>query len=152
VPPPTAREERQNLLAHHVRLVARKVVNGLFVAGQGGLGKSHTISRTLAEEGVCPVLINSHITPLSLYAALFHNRADAVIWLDDADSIYTSMPVLGLLRSAVGPGRACRHLQQHAARRPAQLVPVQLPDHLLREHHPQAERGVPRGSESGGRV
>ena len=49
---PTALEEKQGLLAHHVRLVARKITNGLFVAGPGGLGKSRTISVTLADEGV----------------------------------------------------------------------------------------------------
>ena len=67
----TALEERQNLLAHHVRLVARKLSNSLFVYGsQGGLGKSRTVLRTLADEGVSPVLVNSHITPLALYATL----------------------------------------------------------------------------------
>jgi hypothetical protein len=98
---PTALEEKQRLLAHMVRLVARKVSNGLFVAGHGGLGKSLTISRTLAEEGVCPVLINSHITPLSLYSTMFHHRIDEVLWLDDCDSIYSNMAILGLLRSAL---------------------------------------------------
>ena len=71
----TALEERQNLLAHHVRLVARGMSVGLFVYGsQGGLGKSRTVLRTLADEGVSPVLVNSHITPLALYATLYHNR------------------------------------------------------------------------------
>lgn len=47
----TALEERQNLLAHHVRLVARGMSVGLFVFGsQGGLGKSRTVLRTLADE------------------------------------------------------------------------------------------------------
>ncbi|MBA4068090.1 MAG: hypothetical protein C0501_31185 [Isosphaera sp.] len=99
--PPTALEEKQRLLGHMVRLVARGVSNGLFVAGQGGLGKSLTISRTLAAEGVLPVLINSHITPLSLYATLFHNRQGQMIWLDDCDSVYQNLAVLGLLRSAL---------------------------------------------------
>ena len=98
---PTALEEKQLLLAHHVKLVARKISNGLFVAGPGGLGKSRTISVTLAEEGINPVLVNSHITPLSLYMTLYHNRVDACIWLDDCDSIYQNMAVLGLLRSAL---------------------------------------------------
>jgi hypothetical protein len=49
----TALEERQQLLAHHVKLLARGMSVGLFVFGsQGGLGKSRTILRTLAEEGV----------------------------------------------------------------------------------------------------
>jgi hypothetical protein len=99
---PTALEERQRLLAHHVRLVARGLSTGLFVYGsQGGLGKSRTVLRTLAEEGISPVLINSHVTPLALYAALYHNRRGGVIFLDDVDSIFGSMAHLGLLRSAL---------------------------------------------------
>jgi len=98
----TALEERQNLLAHHVRLVARGMSVGLFVYGsQGGLGKSRTVLRTLADEGVSPVLVNSHITPLALYASLYHNRSERVIFFDDVDCIYGSMSHLGLLRSAL---------------------------------------------------
>ena len=98
----TALEERQNLLAHHVRLVTRGMSVGLFVYGsQGGLGKSRTVLRTLADEGVSPVLVNSHITPLALYASLYHNRSERVIFFDDVDSIFGSMSHLGLLRSAL---------------------------------------------------
>src|SRR4051794_5256657 len=98
----TALEERQQLLAHHVRLLARGMSFGLFVFGsQGGLGKSRTVLRTLAEEGVSPILVNSHITPLALYTTLYQNRQDRVIFLDDCDAIYTSLVHLGLLRSAL---------------------------------------------------
>lgn len=99
--PLTALEERQATLAHMVRMVARGTSNGLFAFGPGGLGKSRIISQTLAEEGVSPVLLNSHTTPLGLYAALFNHRDHAVLWLDDSDAMFTSMPVLGLLRSAL---------------------------------------------------
>ena len=100
--PATALEERQQLLAHHVRLVARKMNHALFVFGaQGGLGKSRTILQTLDEEGVEPILINSHITPLALYTTLFRFRGEEVIFFDDVDSLYSSMPHLGLLRSAL---------------------------------------------------
>lgn len=100
--PKTPLEERQELLAHHVRLVARKMSHALFVFGaQGGLGKSRTILRTLDEEGIQPVLINSHVTPLSLYSTLFRHRGEDVLFFDDCDSMYSSMPHLGLLRSAL---------------------------------------------------
>lgn len=100
--PLTILEERQQLLAHHVRLVARKVSHALFVFGsQGGLGKSRTILRTLEEDGIDPILINSHVTPLSLFSILFQYRDDAVIFFDDVDSMFASMPHLGLLRSAL---------------------------------------------------
>jgi hypothetical protein len=98
----TALEERQRLLAHHVKLLARGMSVGLFVYGsQGGLGKSRTILRTLAEEGISPVLVNSHITPLALYSTLYFNRSNRVIFLDDCDAVYSSIAHLGLLRSAL---------------------------------------------------
>lgn len=98
----TALEERQQLLVHHVRLVARKVSHALFVFGsQGGLGKTRTILRTLDEEGIDPILINSHITPLNLFSTLFRHREDEVIFFDDVDSMFGSMAHLGLLRSAL---------------------------------------------------
>jgi hypothetical protein len=98
----TALEERQSLLAHHVRLLARGMSVGLFVYGsQGGLGKSRTILRTLADEGVSPILINSHVTPLALYTTLYHNRQGRIVFLDDCDAVYSSMAHLGLLRSAL---------------------------------------------------
>jgi hypothetical protein len=97
----TALEEKQALLAHHVRMVARKLTNGLFVAGSGGVGKSKVIGETLASEGVLPVLINSHITPLSLYQTLYEHRQGKILWLDDCDSIYPNVAILGLLRSAL---------------------------------------------------
>jgi len=98
----TALEERQQLLAHHVKLLARGMSVGLFVYGShGGLGKSRTVLRTLAEEGVSPVLVNSHITPLALYSTLYFNRSGAVVFFDDVDAVYSSMAHLGLLRSAL---------------------------------------------------
>lgn len=98
----SALEQRQQLLAHHVRMVARKLSAALFVFGSvGGLGKSRTILRTLDEEGVVPVLVNSHVTPLALYSVFFQHKDEAVIFFDDTDAIFGSMPHLGLLRSAL---------------------------------------------------
>ena len=98
----SALEQRQQLLSHHVRMVARKLSHALFVFGaQGGLGKSRTVLKTLESESVEPILINSHITPLALYATLYQYKEDQVIFLDDVDSIFGSMAHLGLLRSAL---------------------------------------------------
>jgi hypothetical protein len=98
----TPLQKRQELLAHHVRLVAKKMSHALFVFGaQGGLGKSRTILKTLEAEGIEPVLINSHITPLALYSTLYKHREEEVLFFDDVDSMFNSMPHLGLLRSAL---------------------------------------------------
>jgi hypothetical protein len=98
----SALEERQQLLAHHVRMVARKLSHALFVFGsQGGLGKTRTVLKVLDEEGIEPVLVNSHVTPLSLFGLMYQFRDEQVIFFDDVDSMFASMAHLGLLRSAL---------------------------------------------------
>jgi hypothetical protein len=100
--PLTALEERQRLLSHHVRMISRKLSHALFVFGaQGGLGKSRTILKTLGEEDIEPVIVNSHCTPLSLYSTLYLFKDETVIFFDDVDSMFSSMAHLGLLRSAL---------------------------------------------------
>ena len=97
-----ALEKKQMLLAHHVRLVARRLSHALFIYGDvGGLGKTRTVLRTLEEENVQPVLINSHVTPLSLFGIFFDHREDDVLIFDDCDGMYRSLAHLGLLRSAL---------------------------------------------------
>jgi hypothetical protein len=99
--PSTALEERQQLLAHHVRLVARRMTNGLFCFGKrGGLGKTRVILKTLTRCGTRPVILTGHVTPLALYTALYQNQ-DSIIFLDDCDSLYRNLPALGILRSAL---------------------------------------------------
>jgi hypothetical protein len=98
----SALEQRQRTLSHMVRMVSRKISHALFVFGsQGGLGKSRTVFRTLDEEGIVPILINSHVTPLSLYSTLFQFRDEHILFFDDVDSMFSSMAHLGLLRSAL---------------------------------------------------
>lgn len=98
----TTLEQKQALLAHHVRLVGRGMSHALLVySGQGGIGKTRTILRTLESEGVTQILVNSHITPLALFSTLYWHRTDKVLFFDDVDSIFASMPHLGLLRSAL---------------------------------------------------
>jgi hypothetical protein len=46
----TAVEQRQELLSHHVRLLARGLSVGLFLYGLDGLGKSRIVLRTPAGE------------------------------------------------------------------------------------------------------
>jgi len=105
--PRTPLEERQRLLAHHVRLVTRRMSNGLCVYGsKGGLGKTKIILQTLLEELVRPLILNGHVTPLALYQNLFHSR-DCLVFIDDADALYRNLPALGILRSALwGQGKS----------------------------------------------
>jgi hypothetical protein len=101
---PTSLEERQRLLAHHVRLVARGMANGLCVYGsRGGLGKTKVVLETLKEEGVAPVTLTGHCTPLAMYLALYEHP-ESVVFLDDCDAMFRNLPALGILRSALWEG------------------------------------------------
>lgn len=100
-PPSTALEKRQQLLAHHVRLVARGMSNGLCIYGsRGGLGKTKVVLETLKKERIRPVVLNGHITALSLFCNL-RDQSDAVVFLDDCDALFRNLPALGILRSAL---------------------------------------------------
>ncbi len=100
----TALEERQQLLAHHVRLVARGMANGLCVYGsRGGLGKTRVVLATLKEEGIEPVTLTGHCTPLAMYTALYEHPK-SVVFLDDCDAMFRILPALGILRSALWEG------------------------------------------------
>ena len=102
--PPTALERRRRLLAHHVRLVARGMSNGLAVYGsRGGLGKTRVILRTLEAEGVEPVILTGHCTPLAMYMA-FYEHPQSVVFLDDCDAMFRNLLSLGILRSAAVGG------------------------------------------------
>ena len=101
---PTALEERQRLLGHHVRLVARGMANGLCVYGsRGGLGKTRVVLTTLKDEGVEPVILTGHCTPLAMYMSLYEHP-QSVVFLDDCDAMFRNLPALGILRSALWEG------------------------------------------------
>src|SRR5271157_1585568 len=88
---PTALEERQRLLAHHVRLVARGMANGLCIYGsRGGLGKTKVVLETLKQETVEPVILTGHCTPLAMYMSLYQHP-DSVVFLDDCDAMFRNL-------------------------------------------------------------
>lgn len=99
--PKTRLEEKQETLANMVRMIAQKQYHSLFCISSAA-GKSRTITNVLEEEGQDMILYNSHCTTLQLYRVLFENRENenAVLFFDDADSLYTSA-ALGILRSAL---------------------------------------------------
>jgi len=100
----TALEDRQRLLAHHVRLVARGLANGLCIYGsRGGLGKTKVVLETLKQEAVEPVILTGHCTPLAMYLALYEHP-ESTVFLDDCDAVFRHLPSLGILRSALWEG------------------------------------------------
>jgi hypothetical protein len=60
------------------------------VYDSGGLGKSRIVLRTPADEEVSPVMVNNHVSPVAMYACLYHIRTGSDIFFDDVDSIFSS--------------------------------------------------------------
>ena len=80
------------------------MANGLCVYGsRGGLGKTMVVLATLKEEGVEPVVLTGHCTPLAMYTALYEHP-ESVVFLDDCDAMFRILPALGILRSALWEG------------------------------------------------
>jgi hypothetical protein len=73
--------------------------HALMCVGAGGNGKSTIITEELGRHGISPVLLNSHLTPVGLYQALWRYRSGQVVLIEDAEQACTGA-VLGLLRSA----------------------------------------------------
>jgi hypothetical protein len=80
------------------------MANGLCVYGsRGGLGKTRVVLATLKEEGVEPVVLTGHCTPLAMYMSLYEHP-QSVVFLDDCDAMFRILPALGILRSALWEG------------------------------------------------
>lgn len=103
-----------------VGMVAQGVQPSAVITGQGGLGKTYTVMKTLQSSGLidytelvsklpvgskvdmtkCFVQIKGYSTPKGLYRTLFENQ-NATIVFDDCDSILKDPVALNLLKGAL---------------------------------------------------
>lgn len=85
-------------------MVATKETPSLIVTGEGGLGKTYTITTTLNEhcfiEGEDYVQIKGYSTAKGLYNSLYDNNGKVII-LDDCDSVLDDKVALNILKSAL---------------------------------------------------
>ena len=99
---PTALEERQRLLAHHVRLVARGMSNGLAVYGsRGGLGKTKVVLDDAEGRRREAARVERPFHAASLYTQPLRTPR-SVLFLDDCDSLFRNLPALGSCGGSVG--------------------------------------------------
>jgi hypothetical protein len=73
-----------SVLEDYVKVVARKLSNGLMVVGPGGIGKSYTVTDTIKKEklkeGQHYVKIRGYSSPLALYNSLFEYSDKLVVF------------------------------------------------------------------------
>jgi hypothetical protein len=80
--------------------VAGGLHTGLYLYGQGGVGKSHTVLGELARLNKPYILHNSRMSGWGLYRAL-EEAPDDVHVLEDMETLYRDRAAMGVLRSAL---------------------------------------------------
>lgn len=88
------------VIRDRVRGVAAGFSNGLYLWGEGGTGKTYSVTKTL--EGLkCPFrLTNSRLSGKGLFD-LLRDGPDIVHVIDDAETLFDDRAALGVLRSAL---------------------------------------------------
>lgn len=111
--------ERFEFVESLVNMVASGVQPSAVITGEGGLGKTYTVNKTLVANGLQDLsdlgalenasvinrnrsfmAVKGYSTPKGLYRTLYENR-DSVIVFDDCDSILKDPVALNLLKSAL---------------------------------------------------
>lgn len=96
-------------------MVAKGKSPSAIVTGEGGIGKTYTITKVLHENGFLPsddpasvhlppakvyTVVKGYSTPYALYRTLFENQ-DRTIVFDDCDSILSDATAINLLKAAL---------------------------------------------------
>jgi hypothetical protein len=111
--------ERFGFVEKLVNMVASGVQPSAVITGEGGLGKTYTVTKTLETAGYqdisdlasfqigaalnmrrCFTTVKGYSTPKGLYRTLFENNKSIVVF-DDCDSILKDPVALNLLKSAL---------------------------------------------------
>jgi hypothetical protein len=99
-----------------VRLVANGQAASCIITGEGGLGKSYTVTNALKEEGLKDVteldssvditeptfyrIIKGYSTPKGLFKSLYENQRSVIVY-DDCDSVLKDADAVNLLKGAL---------------------------------------------------
>jgi len=83
-----------------IRMCCKKISNGCFLVGEGGIGKSFMAINTIKEENIEFVYMNTSISPLALYKFLYKNKTKLVV-LDDVQGIFGEEKAIAILKSAL---------------------------------------------------
>jgi hypothetical protein len=111
--------QRFDFVEKLVGMVADSVQPSAIITGEGGLGKTYTVVKTLEAKGYkdisdlaefqvgsvinarkCFTMVKGYSTPKGLYRTLFENNKSIIVF-DDCDSVLKDPVALNLLKSAL---------------------------------------------------
>lgn len=84
-------------------MVVGEITPSLFVSGEGGLGKTHSVTQTIQENNLTPtdyLFIKGYSTARGLYNTLYDNNGKLIIF-DDCDSVLEDKVAINILKSAL---------------------------------------------------
>ena len=84
-------------------MVVNDITPSLIVTGEGGLGKTHSVKSTIADNGLVEgdyVFFKGYSTARGLYNTLFDNNGKLIVF-DDCDSVLEDKVALNILKSAL---------------------------------------------------
>jgi Cdc6-like AAA superfamily ATPase len=76
-------------------------VNGFFVVGSAGIGKTFNLIKKLQEKGLKFTIVKGHHTNLSFYRTLYENRERSILIIDDVVSLAQDKEKISLLLGAL---------------------------------------------------
>lgn len=93
-------KQKNKELTDQVLLCSEGHSNGLYIHGEGGIGKSHAVITTLEAEGIDYCLHNTRLTAPAFFQSLLKNK-NKVHVCEDIENIFDDKNSLNLLRSAL---------------------------------------------------
>lgn len=91
--------KRFEYLEKLAKMTVMGVQPSLFIAGDGGLGKTFTVEKVIEECEIDPVVVKGFSSAAGLYRLLHDNR-NRLIMFDDADSVFLDKTAANLLKAA----------------------------------------------------
>ncbi len=101
---------------HFVRMIARNHNNALMFEGEGGLGKTHIILKTLNQESTEYYYMRGYTTPMQFYITLYEHRNMPVIVLDDIEGIFKNDIGKSLIKATLDMNQESRIIQYNSPR------------------------------------
>lgn len=108
--------ERFMIMQDYVDMVAKRELASTIITGEGGLGKTFTVMRTLRASGLQDIskmdigarfggqrgyiVIKGYSTPKGLYRTLYENRNQIIIF-DDCDNVLKDPTAVNVLKAAL---------------------------------------------------
>lgn len=106
--------QRFSFVEKMVKMVAKGITASVLITGEGGIGKSHVVRKSLESNGLVEfsaldgdnigsksyVFVKGYSTPKGLYRTLYENNNRTIVF-DDCDSVLRDPVALNLLKGAL---------------------------------------------------